>query len=135
MHNRNISEISKISEIIALLFHLCALFYDYCYPRVGHGALLGGNTYYSRLLAFSRDYSVAIIVYHYTRLWQAWFCAHNANNAEIIVKELSSTLKRVYHYTLLCAIIHDYVTIIALIVLIAIIALFSLFSGVEVSIF
>ncbi len=41
----------------------------------------------------------------------------------------------VYLYTLLCAIIHDYVTIMTLIALIAIIAYISLFSGVEVSIF
>ena len=85
-YNHNNREISEISEIIALLFHLCALFHDYCYPRVGHGALLGLAPIMSRLVAFGRTYSVAIIVYHYTRLWQACFCCNNANNPVIITK-------------------------------------------------
>ena len=71
---------------MTLLFHLCALFHDYCYPRVGHGALLGLEPIIPRLLMLCRDYSVAIIVCHSARLFQALFCAHNANNANIILK-------------------------------------------------
>ena len=41
----------------------------------------------------------------------------------------------VYHYTILCAIIYDYVTIMPLIAIIAIIALFSLLWRVEVRLF
>ncbi len=37
--NHNNSDISVISEIKALLFHLCILYHYYCNPRVGHRAL------------------------------------------------------------------------------------------------
>ena len=41
----------------------------------------------------------------------------------------------VYHYTILCAIIHDHITIMTLIALIALIALFSLLCRVDVGFF
>ena len=39
-YNCDNSDISEISKIIALLFHLCDLYHYYCYSGVGPGALL-----------------------------------------------------------------------------------------------
>ncbi len=50
----------------------------------------------SRLFAFLRNNSVTIIVYHYTRLWQAWLC--NANNPETQKNSRVQPNKKVYHY-------------------------------------
>ena len=54
-----------------------------------------------RLFAFGRWRSVAIIVYHYTRLWHARFCWNNANNAK--TKKII-----VFHPTKWCIIIRSY---------------------------
>ena len=79
-----------------------------------------------RLFAFGRWRSVAIIVYHYTRLWHARFCWNNANNAKTKKKNRVPPDKMVYHYTLLCAIILDYFTIIPIISIIAIMSFSNL---------
>ncbi len=63
----SMSDISEISEIIALLFHLCGLYHYYCYSGVGHCALLGAGQgvllpFISLLLALRSHNSVPNVV-------------------------------------------------------------------------
>ena len=55
--NWNNSDISEISRIIALLFHLCNLYHYYFYSGVGPGALLQREHVISLLCTFIFHYS------------------------------------------------------------------------------
>ena len=55
-NNCNNSDISEISKIIALLFHLCKLYHYYFYSGVGPGALL------------QREHVITLLYHYYARL-------------------------------------------------------------------
>ena len=55
-NNCNNSDISEISKIIALLFHLCKLYHYYFYSGVGPGALL------------QREHVISLLYHYYARL-------------------------------------------------------------------
>ena len=55
-NNCNNSDISCISKIIALLFHLCNLYHYYFYSGVGPGALL------------QREHVITLLYHYYARL-------------------------------------------------------------------
>ncbi len=119
-----------LAPIISRLFALIR-----CHNRVSNAIIVYHYTrlwlawfwIISRLFALGRWHSVAIIVFHFTLLWQAWLWWNNANNAETNKIEFNPTKihKMVNRYALLCAIIHEYVTIMPIIAIIVIMLFFQ----------
>ena len=84
--NWNNSDISEISEIRALLFHLCNLYHYYFYSGVGHGALLQREHVISLLFAFIFHYSAGKHGTLWNTLWQAGIWWDNCHDSEIKLK-------------------------------------------------